>query len=120
MAGVRVASRSMTLSDRGKDRAVGIALVLGVLIVIGVVFAHMLIDGNCDTTNTGFVGPDPNDAKACARTGGTWTSSTGFMHVAYEIGHIGFWLLIVVAAITAAFVLWRLRSPKPRGEALSQ
>jgi hypothetical protein len=110
----------MTLSDTGRHKAVEIALVLGVLAVVGVVFAHMLIDGNCDTTNTGFVGPDPNDAKACARTGGTWTPSTGFMHVAYEIGHVGFWPLIVVTAIAAALVLSRLRPPKPRGETLSQ
>jgi hypothetical protein len=78
----------------------------------------MLIDGNCDTGNTGFVGPDPNDAKACARIGGMWTRSTGFMHVAYEIGHAGFWPVIVLLAIAAAILVACMRATNPRPETL--
>jgi hypothetical protein len=60
----------MILNGARREAAVGITLALVVLIGFVVVSAHMRIDGNCDTGNTGFVGPDPNDAKACARIGG--------------------------------------------------
>ena len=72
----------------------------------------------CDTGNTGFLGPDPNDAKACATTGGPWTQSTGFMHVAYEVGHTGFWPLIAVLAIAATVLVTCMRGSNPRVETL--
>jgi hypothetical protein len=107
----RVGSRLMIHVRR--DTAVGITLALVILVGFVMGSAHMLIDGNCDTVNTGFVGPDPNDAKACARTGGTWTQSTGFMHVAYEIGHTGFWPLIALLAIAATSLVICVRASNP-------
>lgn len=107
----------MTLSDTNSDRAVTIALAGAVVVGAGMAFAHMLTDGDCSFAP---LGPEPNTARECARAGGTWTPSTGFWHIAYEIGHVAFWPLIVLMAIVIALVLIRPHMPKPRADILSQ
>jgi amino acid permease len=42
------------------------------------------------------------------------------MHVAYEIGHAGFWPVIVLLAIAAAILVACMRATNPRPETLSQ